>query len=340
MPEPKDTLAVDITPDDLPKDTNPAPKDAPKPDDAPKDTPKDEPKDEPKDTPKDDVPKDDTTADDDKFTLADVELNDKGQFVWKVNPDDPKSSVYVGGTLNELMKNVAKGITEKDTYIGKLKTEKLSTDTVKGKRVTNDDDEVVNPQIDMDKIVADTAKEFGVDPKMLQFTDEEWRAREQEVGAVVASREANRVEQALVSANQKYAEANVAFINDKSLDLETAQVEEVVAEWGLSEEFTPDKYEAILTKIYDDKQNFRKNGLRKPGVIVKEVVKELSKTFKEKASQKISTEKDEKLAADRLKKQSIRAIPKTKAAPTMTEKAPKSIQEAFEASVKEFAATH
>lgn len=332
----EDTLSVDITTDDLPKETTPVVQNnAPTSDDKPKETPTEQPKDA--ETPQEEEPpKEETTSDDEKFTLTDVVINDKGQFVWKVNPDDPKSTVYVGNTLNELMKNVAKGIVEKDTYIGKLKTERLSPDAVKGKRVTNDEaDEVVNPQIDMDRILTDVAKDFNIDPKFFRYTDEDWRNREQEVGAVVASREANRVEQALLQANQRYAEANIDFINDRSLDLETAQVEEVVREMGLEDEFTPEQYETILMEIYSNKENFRKNGLRKPGVVVKEVVKHLSKTFKENVSKHIATQKDEKLAAERLKKEKIRVVTKTKSTPQITEKAPKTIQEAAEQILKE-----
>jgi hypothetical protein len=90
-------MLEDVTLDDIPKDdTTPKPDDAPKNDDTPKDdAPKnDAPKD---DAPKgDDAPKDDTNAEDDKFTLTDVEVNDKGQFVWKVDPSNPKTTVYVG----------------------------------------------------------------------------------------------------------------------------------------------------------------------------------------------------------------------------------------------------
>lgn len=279
--------------------------------------------------------KSEETTDDDKFTLTDVEVNDKGQFVWKVDPSNPKTTVYVGDTLNDLMKNVAKGITAKDEYIGKLKTQNLNADSVKGKHVKNEEaDDVANPNIDVDKIYVDVAKEFGVDPKMFSYTPEQWRDRETEVGAVNAMREANRVEQAMALAQQKYSEANIDFINDRSLDLETAQVEEVVREMGLEDEFTPEKYEEVLTKIYDNKDNFRKNGLRKPGVVVKEVTKYMLSNFKEKASKQISTEKDEKIAASRLQKEKIRVVSRTKSAPVLTEKAPRDLNEALDQVMK------
>lgn len=279
--------------------------------------------------------KSEETTEDDKFTLTDVEVNDKGQFVWKVDPSNPKTTVYVGDTLNDLMKNVAKGITDKDTYIGKLKTQTLSADSVKGKHVKNEDaDDVANPNIDVDKIYIDVAKEYGIDPKMFSYTPEQWRERETEVGAVNAMREANRVEQAVALAQQKYSEANIDFINDRSLDLETAQAEEVAREMGLEDELTPEKYEEILTKVYDNKDNFRKNGLRKPGVVVKEVVKYMVTNFKEKASKQISAEKDEKIAASRLQKEKIRVVSKTKSAPVLTEKAPKDLNEALEQVMK------
>lgn len=72
------------------------------------------------------------------LTLKAITKREDGKYEFRVDPEDPESSVYVGDSPDEALENARKGIKEKDTVIRKAqRQEKL---TVKRKEDTDDKD--------------------------------------------------------------------------------------------------------------------------------------------------------------------------------------------------------
>lgn len=270
------------------------------------------------------------------FDITDVEKAEDGKLIWKVDPQDPEGTVYVGKDFNELLKNIREGVQAKDSYIKKLKTEQsIKAEPAKVKKIQQDSEPADNMPKYSDILVS-TATKYGVSQEMLQWGDEEWKQREEEKGSVAANREARAVEAILKEANMLYDQATVDYINDTTLDEETQQIRVLVAKYKLEDKFGEAQYMAVLKKVYDDKDNFTKRGVRKNGVIIREVVDALDELRTADITGKVSKKKDEEIAADRKVKAKLSAPPKTKTEPIPQTKAPMTIAQAAEEILKEY----
>lgn len=270
-----------------------------------------------------------TSPQDEVFTIEDIERDDDGNFILRADPDDPNTTIYKGKNPKELFQNVRKGIKDKDGYIGKLKAEKLTADSAKGKKPeVNSQAEEVNSNIDYGQILTEVAAQAKIDPSLLAYSDDQWRELELEKGSIFANRLYNQVQQVAQLANKRYDEANVDFINNRTLDEENEQVVEIVAEMGLENEFSEEDYKAVLDSVYSDKKNFNRAGIRKNGVIIKEVVKKLRAIDSKKVKEVLGKQTNEEIAKGRLKKTIVTATSPTKGKPGITKKAPTSIEEA------------
>jgi hypothetical protein len=268
------------------------------------------------------------TPEGDVFEITDVERTADGKLVWKADPTDPEGSVYTGKDLNELLKNISDGVKAKDSYIKKLKTEStIKPEVAKGRKPDTEKETVDNvPQFS--EVLISTAKKYGVAPEMLQWTDEEWKNREIEKGSVATNREARMVESVLAEANKVHDQLNVDFINDSTLEQETEQVRKLVAKYKLEDQFGEKEYGDVLDKVYAEKDNFNRKGVRKNGAIIAEVVNVLDELRTKSITKKIGDEKDESLAANRKLKAKLAAPAKSKTDPIPKSKAPSSIAEA------------
>ena len=69
----------------------------------------------------------------------------------------------------------------------------------------------------------------------------------------------------------------------------------LVADSGVSEDFTPEMYHDILSKVLYDEKNFNKTGLRKEGVVVSAAAKEITRLAVAKKAKDLTEEEVSRL---------------------------------------------
>jgi len=204
------------------------------------------------------------TAEEETVEIKSIGKDAEGNFVWIADPSDPKSTVYKGKTIDELLDNAAKGIKEKDTYIGKLKSQGLIEATKKQAH-----EEPPNIQYpDKNKVYQEVFQRSGIDPQFLSYTREQWKEHEKENGAVETMELKEAIRNAAKNAEAIYSQQNVVAINDENLDQETEAISEILKEYKISEEDFAEKYAEVLEAVHSNANNFSANGLRKQGRVV------------------------------------------------------------------------
>jgi len=229
---------------------------------------------------------------------VDAIIKTKDGFVWKVDPDDPKSMVYKGRTLQELFQNAAKGIKEKDTYISELKAARPKlTDRVT--RLPQEDEEAVEfPQFG--QVLVAEAQKFGIqDVAMLGWGDAEWDKYAEEHGDRAARRLEDRVNQVKASAKGTYDRENAIALNNYGLREETSVVQDLLDAAGIAADDPAFDYDAILRKVFGDKSNTLPNGVLKNGRIVAEAAKVINTLAVKRAKESGKVQTEEEIAAER-----------------------------------------
>jgi len=257
-----------------------------------------------------------------------------GGYEWRINPSDPKSMVYKGTNLEELLGNVAKNIQDKDSYIQKLKgAVKLNPSSAIGKRPAGDSqgedqDTVVFP--DRDEILRAELTRSGMKAEMLSWDKNRWREYEQENGAVETMELKQALRETIGRAEARFAQENVVSINNHTLLEESDAVGELLESAGLTiEDFD---YDAVLADVYANPNNFLKNGVRKNGRIVAESAKVISKIVQDKVREETKKGTEEEIATNRTKKPSSESVGKTGGGQKFNKplvKAPKTTAEAL-----------
>ena len=243
-----------------------------------------------------------------EFEIEDVTKNEKGKLEWRADPDDPNSTKYEGDTIKELMANIRKGVQEKDSYIRKLKADKVAPDSHRGKpglKGTEESPAVEYP--DQQKIMLDVCKQYNVDPRTLNWTNTEWKNYADEQGLrdfeIMEQKQAVREVTSIVQA--KVAEGNVAAINDQTLEEETEAVKGLLAKSKIDvEQFN---YEAVLTQVFEDPKNFTKSGVRKVGRIVAAATEAITDIIREGAVKSAKQRMEEDIASGKDKKKGVTA---------------------------------
>jgi hypothetical protein len=250
------------------------------------------------------------------------ERDGDGNYILRIDPEDPNSTLYKGKTKKEALQHAREGIKAKDSYIRKLKSEAIVPEK-KG-----DSDELAPP--DYAKIITGIVQETGFKVEMLSWTDDQWREREMEIGAVRAGDEYQTIKGIRALANERYNKANVDFINDNNLNEESEEVKKILRETDVKMEpaEVTEWYENILDSVNAEPSNFRKNGTRRPGVIVSAVNRELRKLERQILTKQVEKKKDEEVAKSRLEKENVVDVTKTKTKPTVKEKSASTIEEA------------
>jgi hypothetical protein len=259
-----------------------------------------------------------------------VEKDEDGNYVFKVDPENPKSTIYKAKTRKELFVKIAKGVKDKDIYIGELRSRQLSEEV----KPVKDEESLEVTAPDYDGILENTFKRAGVDKSVLNWTTEQWKDYELNNGGALTLKLMNLVEGAQAIAKEQVQKENVAFVNDTMLKEETEQVIELVKESGV--EFTKDDYRNILEAVESDKsKSYRSNGIRKQGIIVRMVSAKIRELAEDKAVKGYSTKKAEESAKNRLKKDEVTTVGKTKAEPKKQTALPKNFDEATAQILKE-----
>jgi len=238
---------------------------------------------------------------DETVEIKSIVKDAEGNFVWIADPTDPKSTVYKGKDIDELLANAGKGIKEKDSYIGKLKSEGL----IASKPRVEPEAKTEFPEYGV--LLDAVMKELRVDPKLLQYTDEDWKAVEEQMGVRKALRLEQTIQQAKQIADQRYAEANVAAINESTLDEETEAIADILRDFGVPEDTFVDTFKDILTRVMNEPNNFNKQGVRKNGRVVAAATKEIRKIVEGKTAGIIQKKTDEEIARARVLKAGIKS---------------------------------
>lgn len=280
-----------------------------------------------------------------KVDFENIRQEDDGTLTWVVNPQDKRSTVYKGKDLNELLSNAAKGISEKDAYIGKLRTGRISDDAAKFRKqsVTTAEEPSDQHFPEYGEIAQDVvkkhAKSLGVTEEMMAWGDDKWREFEQEHGALTALRKSQAVERLKGEIEAQYAKVNVVRINNEIISEETKAVEELL----VANDIDPDEdgfdYFEILQKVVDDKGNLKSSGLLRNGRIVAEAAKQISKITGSKVRATVTQKTDEDQAKAREdRKKAGGVIPASKKPvdrdSTKGSKPPKSMDDAVSEAVR------
>lgn len=216
-----------------------------------------------------------------------------GNFVFIVDPTDSKSTVYKGKTIDELFDNASQGIKEKDSYINKLKSQGIVSPKEEPAR------EATTEFPEYGQILDKTLKEFKIDPRYLEFGDDDWKKLEEEYGVRKVLQIEGMVQRAKQTADQRYAELNLHAINDATLDDETDVVAETLAEYGIAEDQFADKFREITRAVLSEKSNFKATGVLKSGRIALACIKEIKKLSSEQMVSDAKKKAEAEIARDR-----------------------------------------
>jgi len=218
------------------------------------------------------------------ITLEGVEQDAAGNFILKIDPDDPESSVYKGATMDELLANWRKGTVEKDKTIRQLKVKQATR--VPPPEGQGEEIEVQFP--DTNEVYRDIFRKMGVDIAMLGWTKEQWQEHEISDGAVNTFDLKQSMREAQHQADAQITRMNADAINDQMLNEETSEVEALIQETGID----PDNfdYEKVLDAIYNDPKYWQKNGIRRTGCIVRESAREIIRLQRESLKESVNQE--------------------------------------------------
>ncbi len=220
-----------------------------------------------------------------------ITKDDEGNFIMLVDSENPESTVYKGKSLDELLFNVKKGIIEHDATITRMKKQGFSPKAGKDANVKGNapiTNEVQPP--DDNKILNETIKEFGIDPKVLNYTAQEWLEMERESGAVATMELKQQVKQAKSVFNARIGEENVVYVNNLNLANEVQLAVDTLVEYG----YSPDdiNLDVVIERVKENPRYWQEDGIRVPGAIANELTKEITKL----ATKKTEKETEKKIA--------------------------------------------
>lgn len=236
-----------------------------------------------------DTPKPEEVVDE---TVTDhITMDDEGNFVMLVDPENPESTVYKGKSLDELLFNVKKGIIEHDATITRMKKQGFSPKAGKDANVKGNapiTNEVQPP--DDNKIFNEIIKEFSIDPKVLNWTKEEWLESERENGAVATMELKQQVKQVQAVFNSRISEENVVYVNNLNLANEVQLAVDTLVEYGYSPNDI--NLDDVIERVKENPRYWQEDGIRVPGAIANELTKEITKL----ATKKTEKETEKKIA--------------------------------------------
>jgi hypothetical protein len=262
----------------------------------------------------DDQPKKEPEHAAEDVSLDDIEKDSDGQLVWKAG-----NSVYKGSDLKELLANIAKGVTEKDHYIAKSRL-KEKVHVPEHLRKSKDEVEEARSQVELpdkegifQKHFDAMVKKSGIDPKMANWGDKEWRdyADEQGLRDFEITKRANRVDQVVNEAERlaslEYNEKTQLFVNNRILDEETEQAKEIVADFELTdEEVEKLDFESLINRVYHDPKNRNHMGVLKAGTLATEVARESRRLVASRTKSELRQKIEEDIAKGNKAKEKIK----------------------------------
>jgi hypothetical protein len=260
-----------------------------------------------------------------------------GKFEWVVDPDDPKTTRYVGGDLKELLQNARKGFIDKDRYIAELKSKNFGVEKP-GRRAgqeqrerTEDDEDIESLTPNRDLIITELMKERGLDPQMRGWSNTQWREYADEKG--MRDFEVSRIQQAIdraeADANVVYKDQSIDYVDAKTLKEASEEIKQYMLDKKLDPDEFIDTYKDVVTRTWEDPTYRKSNGLFNGTRLVRVMISEIDqKAAPSPERTKVQKKLDEvKKTADESKKQ-IKTPQSAAAKPKVTEAPPKDIREA------------
>ena len=225
------------------------------------------------------TPTDDETKFVESMKLDGVMKFADGEWVYK---PEGTTTVYKGARVSEVLEQVAKGIVEKDATIGKLKTpeDRKPLRVTQSPRETEADGTTLplpDPQKIQRQVIEEELRKRDLDPKYLQYTDKQWqelRDNGQEYEAFELRRDVKEFFKTVRERSQElYRQESVDYANDQLLGHESDELEGVLVDLGVT--IDDQKFSEICDTVLADKASYTKEGVLKPGVLTKAVLKEL-----------------------------------------------------------------
>lgn len=185
-------------------------------------------------------------------------------------------TIYKGKTEKDLIAALMKGVVEKDATIKRLSEDKSRKSPLRA-LASKDTQSVVDAPAttvpDLETIRTEVAqqllKKTGLDPKFLQFKDEDWDAFERENTAWRTNEARAKVREFVTSfqseVSSRYDKAVAESTTSEILANEADQIESLLSEYNVS--ISDDEFEALVQEALDDKKNFDARGALKSGVI-------------------------------------------------------------------------
>lgn len=281
--------------------------------------------------------KESVTEPEEVFELEGVERTEDGQLELKRG-----TIIYRGKTPQELIENMAKGLEAKETHIKNLETQRkveLPEKFAKGDtEPTSKTVEAPDRETIYGKHAKAVQKRSGVDPAMFTWTNTQWREYADENGMrdFEVTQRQNLVHAALQEIDERtereYAEANVKFVNVRTVEDEDQSVRELIAEADIDvKDFD---YDAVLTRVFNDPNSKYQWGGLKPGRIVKEASKEIRR-IQSGTSESVMRQKiEEDIAVGRKKKTRVRVGAGSTEQFKSTAKVPKDYEDALEQAIQ------
>lgn len=249
--------------------------------------------------------------------LEGIEKREDGKFEFVVDPEDEDSTVYVGESPDDILKQIRKGIREKDRVIRRAKVNdrlQVSRRFSQGRSEEDEGAEVVPvarknaPELTMPdpgqifkSVLERKLAETGIAVEKLRWTDADWDkyAEEHDLKPAQVVREQMRADQLKKEANAEtdsiLSSQRVIVENNRTLKEETDEVAGLLEEAGIDLEGFD--FEAILKKCYSEYVD--NDGRLKPGKITIESQREINRILKTKSTKKSALKAD---IEDRTKK--------------------------------------
>lgn len=270
-----------------------------------------------------------------ELDLSDIKKTKDG-FEYR-DPDNPEKTLYRGKTVAEVIRNIAKGNAEKDKFIAKLKAEGINGRGFANRNVKGDaaDDPALafpKPQ----EILLATAKEYGLDPVILQWSKTDWREFESEHGTRETMNLVNLEKQVRDQAGAQVTTENVRVMNNAMLFEEEQQVRDLVEEAGVDVDAV--NWDTVFDEATSNPKNYNRAGIRRSGSVVKRAAAEIAKVLKETAKKQVTKEIEDDMAAGKRKARKV-ASPGGQGPtnPTSSTKdAPKNTNDAYERALAAF----
>lgn len=272
-----------------------------------------------------------------------VSVNEDGLFVFRVDPEDPKSTFYTGKDMDELLEKVTEGIKEKDATLRKRKvSDRLRDADEHAERASKQDGESTTrdliPPPDRNEIVRNAFKNADIPLTMVSMTDDQWVKFAEEKGfpewKIVELRAS--IKETYAKAMDVYDDKNVQFVNSQMFQDDIAGIAEVLE----ASDVDPDEFdlEAVVDEVRKNPANFKEGGVVRSGAFLKAAWLQIRKLEKPKSESKVRAKLNEEIA--RGEEEKSKAAKNTKGAEgTKFEKSsasPKNSEQAYEQGLKMF----